>query len=209
MFRPINWRSFPRDFLIIQIGFSLFGLAVAMLIRANLGTNPWTMLSVALSEMTNLTVGTITVFTGLAVLVVAIVMREQLGWGTLGNILFIGPWSDLYLWLIPQQEHWLWQSLMLLGGIALLGLATGIYVSVQAGAGPRDSLMLAVARLTGWTLRASRASIEVFVFVIAWALGGPAGIGTIAIALLIGPAVQWGFRLLGVEKKQPPAKKPA
>ncbi|MCA9987927.1 MAG: hypothetical protein KDE09_09690 [Anaerolineales bacterium] len=209
MFRPINWRSFPRDFLIIQIGFSLFGLAVAMLIRANLGTNPWTMLSVALSEMTNLSVGTITIFTGLAVLGVAIVMREQIGWGTLGNILFIGPWSDLFLWLIPQQEHWFWQAVMLLGGIALLGVATGIYVSVQAGAGPRDSLMLAVARLTGWTLRVSRASLEVVVFVIAWALGGPAGIGTIAIALLIGPAVQWGFRLLGVEKKAPPATKPA
>ncbi|MCB0031301.1 MAG: hypothetical protein KDE28_25500, partial [Anaerolineales bacterium] len=174
MFRPINWRSFPRDFLIIQIGFSLFGLAVAMLIRANLGTNPWTMLSVALSEMTNLSVGTITIFTGLAVLGVAIVMREQIGWGTLGNILFIGPWSDLFLWLIPQQEHWFWQAVMLLGGIALLGVATGIYVSVQAGAGPRDSLMLAVARLTGWTLRVSRASLEVVVFVIAWALGGPA-----------------------------------
>ena len=206
MFRPIHWKTFPKDFLIIQCGYALFGLAIAFLIRANLGTNPWTMLSVALAEIFNLTVGTLTVIIGFAVLALAMSMRVQVGWGTLGNILFIGPWSDLFLWLVPaQMDSWWRQGGMLLAGIALLGLATGLYIGVNAGAGPRDSLMLAVSHRLNWNLRWARGSIEVLVFVVAWLLGGPAGIGTILIALLIGPSVQWGFKVTGVSREAPAA----
>ena len=202
MLKPIHWQTFPKDFLIIQCGYALFGLAIAFLIRANLGTNPWTMLSVALAEILNLTVGTLTVIIGFAVLAVAMLMRVQVGWGTLGNILFIGPWSDLFLWLVPaQMDSWWRQGGMLLAGIVLLGFATGLYISVNAGAGPRDSLMLAVSQRMDWNLRWARGSIEVLVFVVAWLLGGPAGIGTILIALLIGPSVQWGFKMLGVSRE--------
>ena len=41
MFKPIRWKQFPRDFLVIQVGFLLFGLAITLMIRANLGTSAW------------------------------------------------------------------------------------------------------------------------------------------------------------------------
>ncbi|MEZ4512257.1 MAG: YitT family protein [Chloroflexota bacterium] len=204
MFKPIHWKTLPRDFVVIQIGFALFGIAIAMLIHANLGTNPWVMLSVALSDIFGLSVGTITVLVGFSVLAVALLMRERVGWGTLGNILFIGPWTDLFLWLIPSvTDNWLLQGAMLLGSILIMGIATGIYIGVNAGAGPRDTLMLAVQCSTGWSLRRARSTIELCVFVAGWLLGGPFGIGTIVVALLIGPAVQWGFRLFNVERAAP------
>ncbi|MCB9431179.1 MAG: YitT family protein [Ardenticatenaceae bacterium] len=204
MFKPIRWKTLPRDFAVIQIGFALFGLAIAMLIHANLGTNPWVMLSVALSDILGLSVGTITVLVGFSVLAVALIMRERVGWGTLSNILFIGPWTDLFLWLIPSvTDSWLMQGAMLLASILIMGMATGIYIGVDAGAGPRDTLMLAVQRGTGWSLRRARGTIELCVFVAGWLLGGPFGIGTIVVALLIGPAVQWGFRLFKVQRAAP------
>ena len=204
MFKPIRWKTLPRDFAVIQIGFALFGLAIAMLIHANLGTNPWVMLSVALSDILGLSVGTITVLVGFSVLALALIMRERVGWGTLGNILFIGPWTDLFLWLIPSvTDNWLLQGAMLLASILIMGMATGIYIGVDAGAGPRDTLMLAVQRGTGWSLRRARGTIELCVFVAGWLLGGPFGIGTIVVALLIGPAVQWGFRLFKVQRAAP------
>lgn len=209
IFKPIQWKTLPRDFLVIQIGFALFGLSIALLILANLGTSPWVMLTVALANLSGLTPGTITVLIGFGVLVAAIAMRERIGWGTLGNILFIGPWVDLFLWLIPSiTDNWLLQTAMLLASILIMGMATGIYIGVQAGAGPRDSLMLAVERTTGWSLRWARAGIELTVFAMAWALGGPFGIGTIVVALLIGPSVQWSFRLFNVQR-EPPAKQTA
>jgi len=200
MLKPIRWKTFPRDFFVIQIGFFLYGLSIALAIRANLGTGTWAVLDVALSKITGWTPGTLTVLVGITVLVSALVMREQIGWGTLGNILSIGPWLDLMLYFIPSVENnWPLQLLMLLTGILLQGIATAIYIGVDAGAGPRDSLMLAVKRTTGISYRLARGIIEVSVLVIGWLLGGPAGIGTAIHALLVGTAMQWAFKVFRVQ----------
>jgi uncharacterized membrane protein YczE len=203
MLKPIQWKTFPRDLFVIQIGFLLYGLAIALAIRANLGTGTWAVLDVALSKLTGRTPGTMTVLVGFIVLVSAVVMREQIGWGTLGNILSIGPWLDLALFYIPPVEHnWPLQLLMLLTGILIQGIATAIYIGVNAGAGPRDSLMLAVKRTTGISYRMARGLIEVSVLVIGWSLGGPAGIGTAIHALLVGTAMQWAFKVFNVQPHQ-------
>jgi uncharacterized membrane protein YczE len=206
MFKPVRWKTFGRDFLVIQIGFAMFGLSIAMLIRANLGTGPWAMLEVAFSQITGLTPGTMSVIVGFVVLTGSLLLRERIGWGTLSNILFIGPWEDLALSLIPPvTDNLPLQTAMLLVAVLTMGLASAIYIGVDAGAGPRDSLMLAVKRVSGWSLRIARGSIEVIVVLVAWLLGGPAGIGTIIFAVLIGSAVQWGFRLFKVEPHRPVA----
>lgn len=200
MFKPIRWKTFPRDFIVIQIGFVLFGLSIALLIRSNLGTGPWAMLEVALSQIFGLTPGTLSVIVGFVVLAGVLVMREPIGWGTLGNIMIIGPWEDVALSLIPSVKgNFPLQLSMLLAGILIMGIATAIYIGVGAGAGPRDSLMLAVKRISGWSLRLARGGIEVTLVLVAWALGGPAGIGTVIIAILIGPSVQWAFKLFNVQ----------
>jgi uncharacterized membrane protein YczE len=204
MFKPIRWNTFWRDFIVIQFGFALFGLAIAALIRANLGTSPWVMLEVALSQISGLTPGTLSVIIGFVVLVGALILRERVGWGTLANILFIGPWEDLGLSIIPSVENNLpIQIAMLLAAVILIGMASAIYIGVEAGAGPRDSLMLAVKRTSGWSLRKARGSIEVVIVSLGWLLGGPIGIGTVIWALLIGPAVQLGFKLFKVDPHRP------
>lgn len=180
----------------------MFGLSIAGLIEADLGTSPWVMLTVAFSGIFGLTPGTVTVIIGFVVLAAALLMHERIGWGTLSNILFIGPWVDLFLWLIPTPiNHLGLQAVMLVSSVLMLGLATGIYISVDAGAGPRDSLMLAISRTTGWTIRSARGGIELCVFVAGWLLGGPFGLGTLVVVFLIGPAVQWSFKLLKVSGK--------
>jgi uncharacterized membrane protein YczE len=199
MFKTIQWKTFPRDFIVIQIGFALFGLSIALLIQANLGTSPWAVLTVALAQLSGLTPGMLTVLIGLTVLTFAVILQEGIGWGTLSNILFIGPWLDLALWLIPSVTGKLpLQIAMFLAALVLMGMATAIYISVDAGAGPRDSLMLALKRTRGWSVRRARIIIEVTVVLIGWLLGGPAGIGTVVFALLIGIFVQWGFKLFNV-----------
>jgi uncharacterized membrane protein YczE len=204
LLKPIRWKTFWRDLLVIQAGFCLMGFSIAAMIRANLGTSAWAVLEVALSKIFSITPGTVTVLLGFVVLSGALVLRERIGWGTLANILSIGPWIDVALWLIPPVYGPLGLQIpMLLGGILGMGLGSAIYIGVDAGAGPRDSLMLAIKRTTGISIRLARGGIEVVVVVIGWLLGGPAGIGTLVFALLIGPAVQAGFKLLKVEPHKP------
>ena len=204
MFKPVRWKTFLRDMVRIQFGFAMFGLAIALLIRANLGTSAWAVLEVALAQMMRLTPGTISVGVGFLVLIFAMLLREQVGWGTLANILCIGPFEDLSLWLIPSiKDNLPLQVGMLLAAILIMGLASAIYIGVDAGAGPRDSLMLAIERSTGWSVRISRGVLEVSVVLLGWLLGGPAGAGTLVFALLIGPAVQASFKLFNVLPARP------
>jgi uncharacterized membrane protein YczE len=204
MFKPVIWKTFPRDFIVIQLGFALFGLSIALMIRSNVGTTPWAVLEVALSQLTNIRPGRISIVVGMVVLLGSLTLRERIGWGTLTNIMFIGLWEDMFLSYIPSiEDRLLLQSVMLFGAIFMMGFASAIYIGVDAGAGPRDSLMLAFHRTTGLSIRLGRAIIEVTVVAIGWFLGGPLGVGTLIFAVLIGPAVQWAFKLLKVQAHKP------
>lgn len=200
MFIPIHRKTFLRDVAVIQAGFALFGFSIAIMIRSNLGTSPWAVFEVALSKITSLTPGTMSVIVGFVVLLGALAMKEKIGWGTIANILFIGPWEDLFLWMIPSvNNNPVMQYAFLLVGVLSMGMASAIYIGVDAGAGPRDSLMLAVQRTTGLSIRVARAIIELVVVLAGWLLGGPLGVGTLIFAILIGPAIQWGFKLFKVQ----------
>ena len=207
MLKPIRWNTFIRDLFVIEIGFLLYGLALALIVRANLGTSTWLVLEVALANMLKIKIGTMTVIMGFTILIIALAAREQVGWGTLGNILSIGPWLNLFLDLIPTVENKLVLQIgMFLLGVFIQGIASAVYIGVDAGAGPRDSLMLAIHRITGLSVRLARGSIEIIVVTIGWILGGPVGLGTVAFALLIGPSVQWAFKVFKVKTHQPEAE---
>jgi len=204
MLKPIRWNTFIRDLFVIQIGFLLYGLALALLIRADVGTSTWLVFEVALANIIGIKIGTMTVIMGFVVLGLALLSRERIGWGTLANILSIGPWLNFWLELISTPKNNLVLQIgMFLLGVLVQGVATAVYIGVDAGAGPRDSLMLAVHRITKVSVRVARGSIEIIVVTIGWLLGGPAGWGTLAFALLIGPAVQWAFKVFNVHPHKP------
>ena len=196
--KPVRWQTFPRDFVVIQIGFALFALAIAFLIQSQLGTSPWVVLEVAVINYLPLTPGQSGILTGAIVLLLALALREPVGWGTLGNIICIGLWEDVALRYLPIRPDLPGQVLYLVLAVLVMAGATAIYIGVNAGAGPRDSLMIAVARATGLSVRVARAGIEIAVVTSGWLLGGPVGIGTLAFALAIGPAVQTAFRIFKV-----------
>ena len=205
MLKPIHWKTFKRDLAVAMLGFAIYGISIALIIRADLGTGPWAVLAVALADITGTTPGTMLIVTGLLVLVIALLMKERIGWGTVGNILFIGPWTDLFLFLIPSFEDNLWLEIpALIIAVVLSGVATAVYISVNAGAGPRDSLMLAVSRVTGKSVQLSRVVIEILVVIGGWLLQGPVGIGTLVFAVLIGPLVQFFFNVFHAGPKYTP-----
>ena len=133
-----------------------------------------------------------------------VLLRQPLGWGTIANMLSIGVWVDWLKPFVPAAPLAWWIRVpYLLLAVLVMGFATAVYVGVNAGAGPRDSLMLAVSRLGKVSVRVARTSIEIGVVLVGWLLGGPVGVGTLLFALSIGPAVQLAFRLLRVRPLQP------
>lgn len=189
----------------LLIGLFLYGVAIAMMIRAGLGVSPWDVLSQGVSLQTGLAFGLVTNLIGLAVLLLWIPIREKPGIGTVLNVLLIGPSAEVGLWLIPAQTELWAQILLFAGGLVLLAIATGLYIGARFGPGPRDGLMTGIHRRYGVRIWVVRTTIEVVVLAAGWVLGGTVGLGTVAFAALIGPMVNFTLPLL----KAPDARKPA
>ena len=198
-FRWMGWRRFAYDFFVIQIGFLLFGLSIDMMVQANLGLSPWDVLHMALTYHLPISLGEASIGVAAIAVLVNVILREPLGWGTITNMIFIGVWVDALKPFVPAIPSVFWiQVTCLLLGTLIMGFATAIYVGVNAGAGPRDSLMLALSRIGKTSLRWSRTLLESTAVILGWLLGGPFWAGTIISAVTIGPAVQLAFRVLKV-----------
>lgn len=180
----------------LLVGLPLYGVGCALTVAAGLGVDPWTVLAEGISLRTGLGVGWVTNALGALILLAWIPLRQRPGIGTVLNVLLVGTSMQITLDLLPPIEHLLLRVLALLAGIALVAVASGIYLGAALGAGPRDGLMTGLSRRTGWPVWRSRASVELTVLALGWVLGGTVGVGTIVFALGIGPAVHLAMRLL-------------
>ena len=187
-------RMMIRRLVQLFLGLCLYGVSMALMIRADLGLNPWEVFHQGVSGWTGWSFGTVVMATGAFVLLLWIPLRQKPGIGTISNIFVIGLVADLGLAAIPDVPLPLAAAAPLLVlGIVLNGVAGGAYIGAGLGPGPRDGLMTGLARRTGWKIRPVRTAIELVVLGTGWLLGGTAGLGTILYALAIGPIV--GFTL--------------
>lgn len=171
-------------------GLLLYGLGIAMLLRGELGTAPWDVLTTGLITHIPISFGMMTVLVSAIVLLCWIPIRERPGIGTVLNALLVGPAADLGLLLFPETDALWVRILYLVGGVVVIGTATGVYIGSRFGPGPRDGLMTGLHRVTRLPIWIVRTGLEVTVVAIGWLLGGAVGIGTVVFALTIGPLCQ-------------------
>lgn len=182
----------------LLLGLFLFGISIAMMVRAGIGLPPWDVLTQGLHRQTGLSFGVLTVIIGALVLLLWIPLRQKPGLGTVLNVLLIGPAADLGLAFIPQQHEPVLQGLLFAGGLALIAVASGLYIGARLGPGPRDGLMTGLHDRLGMRIGLARTIVEVTVLGAGWLLGGQVGIGTLAFALLVGPMVGVALPILTV-----------
>ncbi len=84
---------------------------------------------------------------------------------------------------------------MMLAGVLVIGVGSGLYLGARLGPGPRDGLMTGIHGRFGWSVRRARTAVEVVVLVVGFLLGGTVGIGTVVFAFGIGPVVQVVLRV--------------
>ncbi len=203
----LNSRDFWLDMVRLQIGLFLFGLAVALMLEARIGLDPWSAFHDVISVRSGLSFGRISQMVGLTLIVLSrLALDVRPGIATVLNMLLIGPWVDV---LRPHVRFFesggrAPGTAQFLGGILVLGLGTAVYIGARLGAGPRDGLAMGLSRRIGRSLRASRIAIEVTVLAAAAALGGSIGLGTVLFAVLMGPTMQTSLRLFSVSHDPSP-----
>lgn len=187
---PEAWRMFPRRLLALYTGLWLYGFSMAVMVRANMGLDPWDVFHQGVAHHLPLSFGTVTALTGVAVLLAWIPLRQRPGVGTVSNVVVIAVSVDVGLALLPDFDGSVVRVAAMIGAVVLNAIATVLYIGAGMGPGPRDGLMTGLVARTGGSIRVIRTAIEVIVLATGWMLGGTVGLGTVVYALGIGPLIQ-------------------
>jgi uncharacterized membrane protein YczE len=198
----------PRRLAQLYAGLVLYGVSMAMMIRAQLGLDPWDVFHQGVANRLGWSFGTVTIVVGAVVLLAWIPLRQLPGIGTVSNVVVIGLAVDAALAILHRPDA-LWARIALMvASIVLNGLAGGCYIGAGLGPGPRDGLMTGLVRRTGGSVRLVRTGIEAVVLATGWLLGGSIGIGTVLYALAIGPLVHFFLPRLTVPDRPSVAGSP-
>ena len=179
-------------------GLLISAVGITMMLQANIGLEPWSVLQNGMSLFFGMTYGTAAMIVGAVVIGIAIACGESFGIGTIANIFFAPAVIDVLLWLgwIPQMQT-LWSGiLMLVGGMELLAVGTWMYMKSALGSGPRDALMVVLARKTRRSVGICRITVELIAIFVGWLMGGQVGIGTVITGVGVGTLFNLNFALL-------------
>ncbi|WP_187363753.1 YczE/YyaS/YitT family protein [Streptomyces piniterrae] len=171
---------------------------MGLMLCADLGLEPWSVLNQGISRHTGFSIGTVTIVSGALILLLWIPLRQRPGLGTVSNVVILGLVMDGTLALVPESDALGVRIPLLAFAVVLNGAATGLYISARFGPGPRDGLMTGLHRRTGKPLRLVRTCIEVTVLTAGFLLGGSVGVGTVVYALAIGPLAQFFIRCFAI-----------
>lgn len=180
------------------LGLFLYAVGIVFTINANIGYAPWEVLHVGLASTAGISIGAASIVVGLAIVIITLMLKEKIGVGTILNMIVIGVFVDFIMWLhiIPIINNYVIGITMLIAGLFTIALGSYFYIGSEFGAGPRDSLMIAITKKTPLPVGVCRSAIELSAVIIGWMLGGMVGVGTIISVIAIGFCVQITFNLL-------------
>ena len=181
-----TWRELRRRLPQLLVGIPVLGVGIALTLQARLGVSPYDVLHQGIAARAGLSVGTVVILVGLAILVLWIPLRQRPGLGTVLNTLTVGLVIDLAVHVIPEPDLLAVRIPLLVAGIVVTGLGMGLYIGAGLGPGPRDCLMTGLSA-KGFPLWAVRTVLELAALLAGWVLGGNVGVGTVAFAFSIGP----------------------
>ena len=187
--KPLNLKPKISTFFYLCFGLTLFGLGEGLLIVSASGASPWSVLAQGLFLNIGFSVGLISIFISLVVLLLWFPLKQKIGIGTILNALIIGLMIDVCIRHVATPESYIDQILLGAVAVAIVGLGGGIYLVANLGAGPRDGLMIGLQKKTNLPIALVRGTLEITVMSVGWYLGGTVGVGTLLFAFGIGPCV--------------------
>lgn len=190
-------QAFLMRCLFFFIGIIVLSLGITLTIKGQiLGVGSWDVLHIGLAKSIGLTIGTWSILIGLGILAIDMIVRKR--WplpGTFLDMFLTGIFIDIFNYWLPDIDGFWMQLLAYMTGLLLLGWGCGMYMVANLGIGPRDTLMLLFAQKLGWSVMRSRTIMEVTVAILGFLLGGPVGLGTVLMAIGLGPIVQYALTI--------------
>ena len=125
---PLNFKPKLKTLIYLVLGLTLFALGETLLITANQGVSPWTVLAQGISFQTNLSIGVTTFIVSLIVLILWYPLKQKPGLGTILNIVLISIIIDLSTPILPYPKFFLFQIVQSIVAVFVVGLGSGFYL---------------------------------------------------------------------------------
>lgn len=191
--------SFSTRLLVLVAGSFIIATSVAITLWDGLGPGPLDLFIGAIRERTGLSLTVAVWVTVGSLIALATALGRRPGLGTLLSPFLIGPILQATLAVLGQFD--VPASLTVRIGLHLvaivgIGLGAGALIVSGLGAGSGELLASAASDKVDHPETRVRFAIEMTWVVAGIALGGPAGLGTVLVALFIGPAVAHGYRIV-------------
>ena len=193
---PLNLKPKLSTFFFLCFGLTLFGIGEGLLLVSYTGASPWSVLAQGISNYVNLSIGTITFFISIFVIILWIFLNQKPGIGTFLNVIIIAVMIDVCLNYVSTPESFELKIFLAIFAVIITGIGSGIYLIANLGPGPRDGLMTGLQKKTNFPIASVRAFLEISVVSIGWYLGGTVGVGTLLFAFGIGPCVALGLYIV-------------
>jgi uncharacterized protein len=193
---PFNLKPKISTLFFLCFGLAVFGLGEGLLLVSFAGASPWSVFAQGIASKIDFSIGLITIFISIGVLVFWLPLKQKPGMGTILNAIIIGLMIDVCIKFVPTPDDYIYQILLSIIAVLTVGLGGGIYLVANLGAGPRDGLMVGLQKKTNLPIAVVRGFLEITVMSVGWYLGGTVGIGTLLFAFGIGPAVALGLFLV-------------
>lgn len=186
-------RQTPLKLLWFYVGLTFMTFGYSLVIGAGVGAAPWDIFHLGVAGKVGIPLSLVIQLAGVAIIGLNILLGIRPTLGMILNMLSVGPILQTFLSWLAIPDALLLRWAMLIAGVLIAGLGTALYVSADLGSGPRDGMMIGLTRKLGIPVALIKNGIDITVATAGWLLGGPLGLGTVAVALGMGPAVQLGM----------------
>ncbi len=185
------------NMLLAAVSLFVNGFGVYLTIQANIGAGPWDVLNLGLSKTLGILYGTASIVVSYTILGIDIALREPIGIAMFIDAFVVGKAVDFFnrIGAVPKCESLVTGIPVMIIGLIIMAYTQYTYMSASLGCGPRDTLLVALAKRAGripiGVVSITLLSLATF---IGWLLGGPVGIGTLICAFCTGPIMQMAFK---------------
>lgn len=190
----------PSRLAMVVVGCVVLGVGVAMLLTADLGSDGFSTLVNGLSIASGMSFLVANLLISALFLVVAALRRVFPGPGTLVQVVVVGWTVAVLIDVLDTPDGLGWRVALLVAAFPVLALGIALYLGAHTGAGPAEAAALAWDPPVPfkWTYSAVQGGGAV----VGWLLGATIGLGTVAVIVALGPAVDLVSRLLRLDVHQ-------
>lgn len=190
-----------RRIVVLLLSVTLMGACVAVfdLCGPGFGTDPCTVLNLAVARLLNIQFGTYQLLFNIVLLVIILLCHEgkRIGLGSLANMVLVGYSKDFFDWLIRTLCPGFAEASLgvhIAAFVPMMGLflvAVSFYMVVELGVAPYDAIpQIISAHAPKAPFALVRVSYDIAATVIGFALGGTVGIVTVITGFFLGPVIQ-------------------